>query len=148
MFGNHEYKYGSVYHPPLHISNNKYVESIYNNVRELFPTLKFNSVLLNYYPNNHSIINLHADDEPDICPQSYILTLSFGSSRSLTFAHKVSRHIICTVNIGHGDFTIFSKLSQSYFIHGILDTCPDVSTIEPCSRNMYSRLSFTFRNLH
>ena len=140
LFGMHEYKYSNVLHYPKLFVNNVIVYRIFNRVCDLFPSLEFNSALLNYYPDSHAVIGLHADDEPDICNNSFILTLSLGGSRTLTFAHKHTRNTVCSYFFEHGEFIIFSKSSQFNFVHGILDENEVRSSSDP-------RLSITFRKL-
>lgn len=138
LYGNHSYKYGHVTHRPTPLSNNALVHNIFHRVCDMFPSLQFNSVLLNYYPGALSIIRLHADDEPDICKDSYILTLSLGGRGTLTFAHKSNHSTICSFALDDGDFMLFSKSSQDKYVHGILEQDMD--------RHM-PRLSLTFRQL-
>ena len=45
------------------------------------------------------MIPLHADDETDICNDSYIFTLSIGSTREMTFRDKFTKqHSLNQVN--------------------------------------------------
>ena len=140
LFGKNEYRYGNVRHYPKPLNCNAIVYQIYNKVCDLFPYLEFNSALVNYYPDSHAVIELHADDEPDILDNTFILTLSLGGNRTLKFAHKHTRNIICSVYLEAGDFILFSKFSQYNFLHGILNE--DNARFSP-----ESRISITFRNL-
>ena len=139
LFGSHSYTYGKTRHCPVKLSCNNIVQSLYNKVQKTFPEVTFNSVLINYYPDPHSKINLHADDETDIVDNSLILTLSLGGIRRLTFAHKYTHQHICSLNTEHGDFLLFSKNSQLKFVHGIID---DFFNYIP-----EPRVSLTFRML-
>ena len=140
LFGKLEYNYGNVRHHPISLNSNSLVNRIYNKVSDLFPYLTFNSALVNYYPDSHAVIRLHADDEPDIKNNTVILTLSLGGSRTINFVHKHTHNTICSYYIEHGEFIIFSKSSQAKFLHGILDEDKTKFSPEP-------RISFTFRHL-
>jgi alkylated DNA repair dioxygenase AlkB len=50
----------------------------------------FNSVLLNYYRNEHDSVGMHADDEPELGPEPAIASLSFGATRRFVLRHRRS----------------------------------------------------------
>lgn len=137
LFGEKAYHYGCVHHIPLNIVSNSFIEHIYHSTAKIFPWLKFNTVLVNYYPTSKSVINFHSDDEKDIIYNSYILTFSIGATRNLTLAFKHTNKPIYTAKLENLQYLIFTKISQDYFSHGILNDGQSC-----CSG---PRLSFTFR---
>jgi len=48
---------------------------------------RFNFVLINRYENGRDTIGFHRDNEPDILPNSPIVSLSFGAPRNFIFRH-------------------------------------------------------------
>ena len=137
FFGVTTYSYSGIKHRPAAISSNVVLTELCNVVNKLLPNFKFNSVLLNYYPNSHSKIPCHADDEADILHDSFILTLSLGDTRNMSF-FNYSNTKLAKVELHPWDILIFSKISQFKYKHAVgagleLFRSP--------------RLSLTFRNL-
>ena len=84
-FGDYSYHYSSTYHTPSPLSANAIVQKCISTLNKTFPGTGLNSVLVNYYPDARAMIPFHADDETDICNDSYIFTLSIGTTREMTF---------------------------------------------------------------
>lgn len=141
-FGDKAYSYGDFYHPPVPFTNNSYIAELKRVIECRFPSIPINSALVNYYPKPQSLINLHSDDEREILPDSYIITVSFGCSRSLLFTtrDRVSRHLF-NVELAHRSVLVFSRNSQTYFKHGVLAENAGISS------NYGGRISVTFRLL-
>jgi len=51
----------------------------------------FNSVLLNYYRDQHDSVGFHSDDEPELGTRPVIASLSLGEERNFTLKHKRSK---------------------------------------------------------
>ena len=99
FFGDLPYNYSSTYHTPSPLSTNTIVQNCISTLNETFPGTGLNSVLVNYYPEARAMIPFHADDETDICNDSYIFTLSIGSTREMTFRDKFTKqHSLNQVN--------------------------------------------------
>ena len=109
----------------------------------LFPFIKFNSALINYYPNYSSWLALHSDDEDEIDNDSYIITISLGQTRRLVFSTRQHPPIsICNVVVKHRSLVVFSKASQHCFKHGIL---PFVKGHNVDNFKDFGRVSITLR---
>ena len=62
----------------------------------------------------------HSDNEACIAPNSSIMTISFGETRSLQFQSEVTPRTHHTkLSLEHGDVLLMSQQSQAYFQHGI-----------------------------
>ena len=137
FFGQHEYRYSGATHKPKPISSNTLVENIANKVRKLFPSIEFNSVLINKYSDGKTKLPPHSDDEPCIAKNSAIISLSIGADRSMNIRRKGGAREYASEEycLNHGDIMIMSQSSQTVFDHGIPATDAAVGT----------RISLTFR---
>jgi hypothetical protein len=142
LFGNLPYSYSNTKHSATKFSENLFVTDMFNYVTEKFPTFELNSCLINYYPDRKSYMPDHSDDELHIDPDSFIVTLSLGSERTLYFKHKRSKTVIASVNLSEGMTMIFSKNSQDIYTHGIP---PNYNT--HVINDYMPRISATFRKL-
>lgn len=96
----------------------------------------FNSVLLNYYRDQHDSMGLHADDEPELGEEPVIVSLSLGEERTLYFKHK-SRRDVKNFNLplSSGSVLIMRGATQRHWKHGL----------RKLSRPCGPRLNLTFR---
>ncbi len=96
----------------------------------------FNSVLLNYYRDQHDCMGMHSDDERELGPQPAIASLSFGHPRMFTLKHKV-RGAAAPIKIalGDGSLLLMSGDTQKNWRHGIART----------RRSCTARVNLTFR---
>ena len=140
LFGDVRYDYAGVYHNPMHFTENLFVFEAFTYVSCLFPYLNLNSCLVNYYPDTSCIIPFHSDNESSIYPNSYIITISLGCTRTLTFKKILDSNMTHheQVTMSNGDVIAFSSNSQSYFSHGLTSEDPIVKI---------PRISLTFRSL-
>ena len=142
LFGDLPYTYGNVSHKTSKLSDNEFVLDMFNFVTAILPRFQVNSCLINYYPDSKSSIPDHSDDEIEIDDNSFIVTLSLGSDRTMHFKCKHDKTLISTVTLSHGMVLIFSKSSQTIFTHGIPPNyC--ISSID----DYIPRVSATFRKL-
>ena len=123
-FGEFPYSYAGGQHQANPLNTNQYVFEMFCFMCRTFPLFDVNSCLINYYPNSSCLIPFHADDESCIHPGSFIFTISLGATRTLSFK-KVGRccsdkHNFLDIEVSNGDIVVFSKSSQSKFVHGIL----------------------------
>ena len=96
----------------------------------------FNSVLLNYYRDQHDSMGLHADDEPELGPQPVIASLSLGEERVLYFRPKRDRDLgALDVNLPSGSVLLMRGGTQENWKHGV----------RKLSRSCGPRLNLTFR---
>ncbi|XP_032823009.2 alpha-ketoglutarate-dependent dioxygenase alkB homolog 3 isoform X1 [Petromyzon marinus] len=86
-----------------------------------------NSVLANWYRNEHDSVDWHCDDEPDLGPQPSIASLSLGEMRSFELRKKpppedegdftyVER---LRVPLGHGDLILMFGALQDDWQHRV-----------------------------
>lgn len=97
---------------------------------------RFNSVLLNYYRNQHDSMGLHADDEPELGSEPVIASLSLGEQRKLYFRHRFRRELK-TFNLAlpSGSLLIMKGATQGNWKHGL----------RKLSRPCGPRVNLTFR---
>lgn len=99
---------------------------------------EFNSVLLNYYRDEHDRMGMHSDDERELGPRPVIASLSIGETRSLLFRHR-TRKDLKTVKLGlpDGSLLLMRGDTQRYWRHGIN------AERSPCG----ARVNLTFRSI-
>ena len=71
------------------------------------------------YKECQSFLPHHSDNEPEITPNSTIVTISFGTKRTTEFKSKIdgSTTRVC---LEHGDITLMSQSSQAQYTHSII----------------------------
>ena len=147
FYGPVPYSYGNSTHEACENINNANVRSIYNRIRTLFPYCNFNSLLINLYFGNESLIPLHSDDENCINYSSWILGLSLGQERIFQLYDK----FLCknfNVRLKHGDIIMMSRASQNRFKHAVrCNSSKKADMNEYVISSKLTRVSFTFRVL-
>ena len=119
-YGSQPYSYNGGYHPPQPFRSNKYLNEILIAVRKSYPGFTFNSAMVTNYANGEDWIPLHSDNEACIVPNSSIMTISFGETRTIVFQSKDRPTPIETeISLAHGDVLLMSQQSQSFFQHTI-----------------------------
>ena len=143
-YGDLPYKYSGGWHSPNPIQNNTKMQEIADRVKELYPHINFNSVLVTDYPDQSSYIPPHSDDEKEIEPDSTILTISVGGERSVLFREKPPsqrneelREI--SLPVANGEVYIMTRQSQDHWDHAVPKPPPG-SVVGP-------RISITFRQI-
>jgi alkylated DNA repair dioxygenase AlkB len=80
----------------------------------------FNSVLLNYYRNEHDSMGMHSDDEPELGAEPVIASLSLGETRTLLFRHRSDRdRKPLRIELGDGSLLLMRGATQRHWKHGI-----------------------------
>jgi alkylated DNA repair dioxygenase AlkB len=81
---------------------------------------EFNSVLLNYYRDQHDKMGMHSDDEKELGDRPVIASLSLGESRTLLLRHK-TRKDLPTIKLAlpSGSLLLMCGDTQRYWRHGI-----------------------------
>lgn len=98
----------------------------------------FNSVLLNYYRDEHDSIGFHSDDEPELGKEPVIASLSLGAERTFILKHKRSKLVApAHLRLASGSLLLMRGTTQSCWRHGI----PKES--RPCG----PRINLTFRKI-
>jgi alkylated DNA repair dioxygenase AlkB len=81
---------------------------------------RFNSVLLNYYPDGNHYMGLHADDEPELGKHPVIASLSLGATRRMYFREKRKNELpIHSLDLPSGSLLIMRGTTQENWKHGI-----------------------------
>ena len=98
----------------------------------------FNSVLLNYYRDQHDCMGMHSDDERELGPRPAIASLSLGESRDFVLRHR-SRKDQPSVRLPleSGSLLLMQGTTQQHWRHGIN------RLKRPCG----PRLNLTFRRV-
>ena len=152
-YGEYEYRYTGVKHDARPTSDSRVIDDLCKQVKDLFPSYKFNSVLVTRYPSGESKCPPHSDDEPTIAQSSLILTISFGADRSMHVRRKMELGVD-KLSLSAGALVFMSKASQTHFDHAIPLAGSDVSErvsctfrlIEPFSKYKYSDSSNSSSN--
>lgn len=113
--GEASYRYsGKTFHPlpftPLQLHIKQAVEHATGR--------RFNSVLLNYYRDQHDSMGFHADDERELGPDPAVASVSFGAPRTFILKH---RRLPKTVKLALGDgcLLLMAGTLQQHWLHGI-----------------------------
>jgi alkylated DNA repair dioxygenase AlkB len=96
---------------------------------------RFNSVLLNRYPNERASIGYHSDDEPELGERPTIASVSLGAEREFRFRPKSFDSAPLRVGLTHGSVLVMRGDTQKHWMHGI-----EKSRV-PCGE----RINLTFR---
>lgn len=97
---------------------------------------RFNSVLLNYYRDQHDSMGFHSDDESALGPEPAIASFSVGATRTFILKHK---RLPLTVKLALNDgcLLLMSGPTQANWRHGIN------KQRAPCG----PRINLTFRQI-
>ena len=105
---------------------------------EEYAKIKFNSVLLNKYPNGGVGMGWHSDDEKELGTDPIIASLSFGANRDFIFKHKTDRSIEnVKLHLKSGSLLLMLGSTQHYWKHSLPKR---LKVKEP-------RINLTFRNI-
>ena len=105
---------------------------------ENYSEIKFNSVLLNEYPNGEVGMGWHSDDEKELGTDPIIASLSFGANRDFIFKHKTDKSIKnVKLNLKSGSLLLMLGSTQHYWKHSLPKR---LKVKEP-------RINLTFRNI-
>lgn len=97
----------------------------------------FNSVLLNYYRDQHDSMGWHSDDETELGPQPVIASLSLGGSRMFSLKHKHHKNLHYKIPLANGSLLIMWGDTQSQWLHAV------AKETQPCA----ARINLTFRQI-
>ena len=97
---------------------------------------RFNSVLLNYYRDQHDSMGMHSDDEAELGPAPVIASLSYGAPRTFILKHKRLPRTV-KLALGDGSLLLMAGATQQHWRHGIN------KQTRPCG----PRVNLTFRTI-
>lgn len=113
------------------------LESIKLKVESQF-SVKFNSVLVNYYRNNQDSMGWHSDDEKELGINPNVAILSFGETRKLQFKPKKDENLNpFYINLDNGSLLLMVGKSQHDWLH----------QIPKSKREIGERISLTYRKI-
>lgn len=99
---------------------------------------EFNSVLLNYYRDQHDRMGMHSDDERELGSQPVIASLSIGETRRLLFRHKTRKDLqTIKLELPDSSLLLMRGETQRYWRHGI----------NPERTRCGARINLTFRSI-
>ena len=135
-FGEYGYWYTGVYHPPCR--EPLVLQDLLDSLRPNFsnPKSLINSCLVTRYKSGSDHIPPHRDNEVFIDPESDIITVSIGATRTISFSDNSST-TSKDLKLTDCSAYIMSRHSQDFWTHGI-DTDDSVDAV---------RYSFTFRHI-
>ena len=117
-FGEFRYKYNGGCHEPAVLPEP--LKKVVNYVKKTYSENKnIVSVLITKYLDGQKWCPAHSDDELTIDPSSDIYTISFGAKRPMEFTKIHSTGSVQSLALSDNSILIFSRLSQSYWRHGI-----------------------------
>ena len=97
---------------------------------------QFNSVLLNYYRDQHDSMGWHSDDETALGAQPVIASLSFGATREFKLKHKTRAELnTVRLDLTDGSLLLMAGSTQRCWKHAV-----DKSRIDTGAR-----INLTFR---
>lgn len=98
----------------------------------------FNSVLLNYYRDEHDSMGFHSDDEAELGPRPVIASLSLGATREFVFKHKHRKDLKpFKLPLESGSLLLMAGDTQKNWMHGI----------EKQRGSLGPRVNLTFRTI-
>jgi alkylated DNA repair dioxygenase AlkB len=97
---------------------------------------EFNSVLLNAYRNGDDSMGWHADNEPELCAQPVIASLSLGEQRRFRLRPRAGGASL-GLDLEHGSLLLMQGSSQSCWQHAVPKT----------RRPVGLRINLTFRQI-
>lgn len=81
---------------------------------------RFNSVLLNYYRDQHDCMGMHSDDERELGPRPAIASLSLGDTRTFVLKHKTRQDLPrVRIPLTSGSLLLMRGDTQRHWRHGI-----------------------------
>lgn len=99
---------------------------------------EFNSVLLNYYRDQHDGMGMHSDDERELGPEPVIASFSLGATRDFSLRHKSRRDLkTFKLPLASGSLLVMRGQTQKHWRHGIAKI----------KSNCGPRLNLTFRTI-
>lgn len=102
---------------------------------------EFNIALVNWYEDGGQYIGRHADNEPQIVPNSPILSVSLGCARTFRIREKNTNDIVKDIEMPHGTVLIMGGEMQKHFLHEV----PKVTGKK--AKEIGKRINITFRQM-
>ena len=139
-FGDFSYRYTGTEHPAREMPN--VLKKLLDTIAPKIPppvndrNTKINSCLISRYSSGANHIPMHRDDEPVIDPESHILTISLGATRTMSFCNNDGSQSE-DLPLQDSSLLVTTRYAQDFWKHGIL---PDENVSS-------ERVSLTFRHI-
>lgn len=78
-----------------------------------------NSCLLNYYEDGNSYIGFHSDSAANLAPETGVVVVSLGSTRTIAFRNKANKKLEYSLTLQPGSLLFMSNEMQLEWLHGI-----------------------------
>ena len=143
-FGPVEYRYSGIIHPPCTYPDCEALDMVRSRLEaNLSQEIGFSKeewcCLVTLYESGQSFIPPHSDDEDSIEPNSDIVTVSIGETRTIEYQNILGPLVEKQrFDLSHGSVHCMTQSSQKYWEHGI----PPL-----LSSQCQPRISLTFRKL-
>ena len=112
------------------------VESLLNQNCDQNNSIRFNSVLLNWYRNGQDSVSWHSDNESELEKNPIIASVSFGATRRFSLKHKWRKDLATLhLNLVHGSVLLMQGNTQACWLHQVPKTAKPVG----------DRINLTFR---
>jgi alkylated DNA repair dioxygenase AlkB len=98
----------------------------------------FNSVLLNQYRDGADSVAWHSDDEPELCQNPVIASVSFGATRAFQFKHKQHSDQRLSLELTPGSLLLMRGATQHFWKHQLPKT----------KKSCGPRINLTFRVIY
>lgn len=98
---------------------------------------QFNSVLANQYRDGADGVAWHSDDEPELGPDPFIASVSFGQERQFQLKHKNNKQLTKSLLLPHGSLLLMGKKTQLNWLH----------QVPKSQRRLKPRINLTFRHI-
>lgn len=118
---NYSYKYSGVDRKPSKwvvpvTEMKKSLTSLVQKIKPGHPEL--NAVLLNRYNDGNDYIGKHSDDEKELNPDAFIVSVSLGATRDFIFTHKETNEKVC-IELESGSVILMGGDCQKNWKHEI-----------------------------
>lgn len=110
---------------------------------------ELNHVFMKYYRVASDGIGRHSDKTLDLLPHSYIANVSLGSTRSMTFRHKITGEKQCAELRSNSCLLIGMKTNRVWLheVKGLSDAAVTAAKKSETLLHDGARMSFTFRSV-
>lgn len=101
----------------------------------------YNQLFVNWYQDGNHYISAHRDNEKDLVPESDILSLSFGATRTFRICDYYTKEIVKDIDLTNGMVVRMKHPFNRDFTHEIRKI-----TSKKLASQVGPRINITFRN--
>ncbi|KAL5264234.1 hypothetical protein ACHWQZ_G005353 [Mnemiopsis leidyi] len=118
-YGDYPYSYNGGSHKACDVSNGSHLSKLLSYVSVVYPSLNYNSVMVQLYDTGIDYMPAHSDNESCIAIGSDIVTISLGASRTLVLRDAENGDYIGQCTLDHGNVYVMSQETQNLVTHEI-----------------------------